>query len=130
MAQNKTRVDIAYGLVLLITLFSLFLWVREEASAQGNRSCVEDIEKFCKSVGPGGQLKCLSEHEGELSTKCKAYVVEVRRRTQELENACKSDFEKFYKDVKPGGGRILNCLRNHENELSQDCKEKLPKPKP
>jgi hypothetical protein len=34
---------------------------------------------------------------------------------------CKGDIEKFCKDVKPGRGRIINCLRQHETELSVDC---------
>lgn len=38
---------------------------------------------------------------------------------------CTEDLARFCKDVKPGGGRILACLKNHENELSTDCRDKL-----
>lgn len=37
---------------------------------------------------------------------------------------CKADAEKFCKDVKPGGGRIILCLKQHEAELSAECKAK------
>lgn len=35
---------------------------------------------------------------------------------------CADDVSKFCKDVKPGGGRIANCLKEHEKDLSPACK--------
>ncbi len=46
--------------------------------------------------------------------------------TQEEVNpkgACKADVEKFCKDIKPGKGRILSCLKSHEADLSQACRD-------
>ncbi len=37
---------------------------------------------------------------------------------------CARDIETFCKDVQPGGGRIVNCLKEHESELSQACRER------
>jgi hypothetical protein len=37
---------------------------------------------------------------------------------------CKADAEKFCKDVKPGGGRIIDCLKQHQADLSAECKAK------
>jgi hypothetical protein len=37
---------------------------------------------------------------------------------------CADDISKFCKDVKPGGGRIANCLKEHENDLSPACKKR------
>lgn len=37
---------------------------------------------------------------------------------------CKADVEKFCKDVPSGGGKINACMNEHENELSQSCKDK------
>jgi len=36
--------------------------------------------------------------------------------------ACKPDVEKFCQNVQPGGGRIRQCLQQHEAELSDACK--------
>ncbi len=41
--------------------------------------------------------------------------------------ACGADMAKFCKDVKPGGGRIADCLKEHEKDLSKDCVEQRAK---
>jgi len=39
------------------------------------------------------------------------------------EGPCAADVKKFCKDAKPGGGRIMQCMKQHEAELSQACKD-------
>ena len=38
---------------------------------------------------------------------------------------CAQDREKFCKDAKPGGGELGKCLKEHESELSEACKQRL-----
>jgi hypothetical protein len=38
---------------------------------------------------------------------------------------CADDIEKYCKEIKPGGGRIINCLKAHETELSPSCRGKI-----
>ena len=38
---------------------------------------------------------------------------------------CADDIEKYCKEIKPGGGRLLNCLKAHEKELSASCCAKI-----
>jgi Na+-transporting NADH:ubiquinone oxidoreductase subunit NqrF len=38
---------------------------------------------------------------------------------------CADDIDKYCKEIKPGGGRILNCLKAHETELSVSCQGKV-----
>jgi len=38
---------------------------------------------------------------------------------------CATDVQKFCAGVQPGGGRIKDCLRQHEKELSAPCKSNL-----
>jgi hypothetical protein len=46
---------------------------------------------------------------------------------EKKDGPCKADKEKFCADVKKGKGRIKECLKAHENELSPACKAKLEK---
>lgn len=36
---------------------------------------------------------------------------------------CENDVKKFCGDVTPGGERLVNCLKEHEQELSPACQE-------
>ena len=39
--------------------------------------------------------------------------------------ACRADAEKFCRSVKPGGGAIMDCLLDHQQEMSEECYEAL-----
>jgi len=47
----------------------------------------------------------------------------------EEELPCAEEIAKYCKGVKPGGGRILNCLDDHQKDLSVSCKQKLEESK-
>src|ERR1700722_12526647 len=40
-----------------------------------------------------------------------------------LQAGCTSDAQKFCANVQPGGGRILQCLKDHKDSLSDKCKQ-------
>lgn len=46
-----------------------------------------------------------------------------------LAGACKDDVKKFCGDVKPGGGAIRDCLKQHQADLSQACKDNIAEAK-
>lgn len=43
----------------------------------------------------------------------------------QTKNPCADDTAKFCKDVKPGGGRLAKCMKEHEKDLSPQCKESI-----
>ncbi|MBA4389965.1 MAG: hypothetical protein C0399_03405 [Syntrophus sp. (in: bacteria)] len=88
-----------------------------------------DIEKFCKGMtrGDGRIMKCLKEHESELSPECKVNRLELKKKVIEMREDCKADVDKFCKDVKPGAGRMIKCLKAHEAELNPACKADITK---
>ncbi|WAC72677.1 cysteine rich repeat-containing protein [Roseateles sp. SL47] len=43
--------------------------------------------------------------------------------------ACRTDFKKFCDGVKPGEGRGLACLKEHQAELSENCKAAMSQAK-
>ena len=40
---------------------------------------------------------------------------------------CKADAERLCAGIKPGGGKLKNCLKEHENEVSIGCAKELKK---
>ena len=93
--------------------------------------CADDIAKLCKDVQPGGGriARCMKQHEQELSPACKQHVAEVKKRGHEFREACEDDVFKLCWEVKPGEGRIVKCLKQHEQELTPDCKAKMQQKK-
>ncbi len=43
----------------------------------------------------------------------------------ENEGACRDDAKRLCADVKPGDGAIHDCMKSHEKDLSQGCKDKM-----
>ncbi|HEY5993626.1 MAG TPA: cysteine rich repeat-containing protein [Gallionellaceae bacterium] len=94
---------------------------------EANKPCAEDAQKFCKGVEPGeGRIvKCMKQHENELSPACKGKIAEFKEEAKEFHEACREDVQKQCKDVKPGEGRIVQCLKAHQAQLSPACREKF-----
>ena len=39
-----------------------------------------------------------------------------------VKEACKADVEKFCPGITPGGGRLMECMKPHRKEVSDECK--------
>ncbi len=116
-------------ILMAAAVLGLALWAATtNAFAQRPGPCTEDVAKFCKDIQPGGgrMAQCLKEHQNELSSACKEHVELIKQRGREIQEACQDDVMNLCKDVKPGGGRIMRCLKEHQGELSPECKEILP----
>jgi hypothetical protein len=115
---------------LIAGVFCLTMAVNVSAQ-QNAKPCIEDAEKLCKGVqaGEGRIAQCLREHSNQLSSACKANIADAKEKIQGFRQACKGDIKNLCNTTKPGGGRILQCLRQHEAELSPQCKEKMAQPK-
>lgn len=46
---------------------------------------------------------------------------------EEMSQHCKKDIEKYCENVKPGEGRVWSCLREHNSNLSEECREHMEK---
>jgi hypothetical protein len=105
-----------------------YLAVAAPASAEAaSRPCAEDAARLCKDVPKGGGkiANCLREHKDELSPACRDRVAAAKQKARAAKEACHNDAQKFCKDTEPGKGRIAQCLKQHEAELSQDCRKHL-----
>lgn len=111
------RCMIAVGLGILLSAVG-----GVSLSSAKTETCRAEMDKFCKDVaaGEGRILKCLQEHDAELSEACRAYV-----NTASQYVACLDDVLRLCPNTQPGGARAMKCLRAHQGELSTECKNEL-----
>ncbi len=113
-------------MILLLPL-TTFAMEKEMGGKEGG-ACNGDIEKFCKEVKPGkGRIiRCLKENESQLSGECKQDLSQMKekmtKKMKEVREACKADVEAFCNEIHPGGGRMMQCLKKHEEHISAKCK--------
>ncbi|MGA8863442.1 MAG: cysteine rich repeat-containing protein [Gallionella sp.] len=110
----------------------LCLAIATGASAQQNaKPCAEDAARLCVGIQPGGGrlARCLKEHAAELSPACKKSIAKAKRKAAKWKQACKQDAQTLCEGVKAGGGRIVQCLKQHQDELTMECREAMAKPK-
>jgi gas vesicle protein len=86
--------------------------------------CTSDVKEFCSDITPGkGRvLFCLKSHDDKVSQTCKDQIHEIMKEWKEFHQACKMDIQNLCKTVQPGEGRIMACLKQHQTELSTECK--------
>lgn len=99
-----------------------------EESSDHKRACAADVKKFCPSVekGQGRIIKCLKEHEKEISPECSARLSKGKERMKTIMENCREDAESLCKDVARGHGAKMKCLDSKKDQVSQKCKEVLP----
>jgi cysteine rich repeat protein len=107
--------------ILLNTVFAASLGVAT------NEVCRSEMDKLCKGVaaGEGRILKCLQEHDADLSDACRAYV-----NTASQYVACLDDVLQLCPGTQPGGARGMKCLRANQGKLSTECKNEIRKHRP
>lgn len=126
-----------YFIVMVASFLCFSLMFGVTAFAADQNPCFDDTAKFCKNIGPGmtALMDCLEKHESELSSGCKTYEAKmlglrVERAEQvgekaKFRQACMNDMGKFCNDADPAKGGMLNCLKEHESELSTSCIESM-----
>ena len=101
-------------------------------SGKGGGACRADIAALCPNLQPGpgehGAIaKCLESQADKLSAPCKAHLDAEKAKMEAVKEACKGDVDKFCGGVATGEGRIMQCLHQHQSELSDSCKAAWPK---
>lgn len=96
---------------------------------EGADACEADVQKLCPGAKPGMERQtCMRQHKDQVSPGCREFfeqAVQRRGEMREAMRACRGDAQKFCKDVKAGGGRIAECLKQHQAELSEACAKQL-----
>jgi hypothetical protein len=110
--------------VLSAPLLFLAPMALAQAPKESGGGCKADVERLCPGTQPGHGhvMSCLRGKEDQVSAECKAHIEEMHQKFQAAKAACQPDVQQFCQDVQPGGGRVMQCLRAHEAELSDACK--------
>lgn len=110
------------------------VYAESDMAAKAARNCETELKTFCADVTPGqGRiLACLYAYSDKSSKQCRDTIADayddlklISAVSSHLQNECGEDLEKYCNKVSPGQGRIMNCLEDHDAELSRKCKAAL-----
>jgi hypothetical protein len=115
----------------------------------GSGPCNQDVQALCPSVtpgpgsfhyclgtlcpdlapGPGGLLACLQTYTEKLSPACQQHLSDLQAKIaawkQAFQQACQGDVQAFCGDAGADHRAVFTCLHQHQDELSQTCKDQL-----
>jgi len=99
-----------------------------QGPAPGRGACRADVQRLCGDVQPGsgGRRACLRQHQSELSQQCQERIGQMRQRVAQMRAACSGDVQRLCSGVQRGHGAVAQCMRQHESELSSQCREAMP----
>lgn len=93
--------------------------------------CKDVAAKLCPGVNPGDTAydNCLLQHKPDLPPDCQKAVDAAQARLNTLEQFpdCVRDAKQMCPDFKPGISRIMECLRVHMSDVSEECKREIGK---
>jgi hypothetical protein len=97
-------------------------------------NCEEDIEEYCDRVTPGdGRVAmCLAAYEDQISGACTlalydaaAVINALADEIVYLGEACATDIDELCGGTSMGEGRLLSCLSEQRDKVSDGCDEAL-----
>jgi Cysteine rich repeat len=113
--------------------------IQEKLNAEAaklEKSCADDIKKYCSDVTPGEgrMLYCMHAYEDKISPKCGYDLEEAAADVQlsadnlkEAITACKAEISGVCGKTQPGQGRIAACLFANKSTASKACGDVLGK---
>ncbi|MBS0183496.1 MAG: cysteine rich repeat-containing protein [Nitrospira sp.] len=93
--------------------------------------CEAEVQQYCSDSLTGeDRRRCVMQRLKRLDAPCQQIVRQRLVRWKEAEGyrlACVEDVKRVCLTVQPGDGRILQCLQEHEQDLSEACYQSLLK---
>jgi len=127
--MRKTMIGITAAIAMLTGSHAL---AQETLIEHLVSACESDLENYCSQVTPGNGrlLHCMAAHEDKISGQCEYAFYQAATLLEQLSVAinylaqeCKTDIETHCGDVEMGDGKILACLAEHDEDVSESCKK-------
>ena len=126
------------GVILAVSALALVAGARagpaQTLTEQVLTGCATEMGEHCSEVmpGEGRMLACLYAHEDKLSGQCQFALYDAAVRLERAVNAltyvaseCRADIESQCAAVQAGQGRILQCLEDAGDKVSDTCNQAL-----
>ncbi len=107
--------------------------VTDARSAQVVRlKCEAEIEQLCPESAEGSsRTRCLERKAPQLAPPCQQQLqerfVKWKEERSRLLSACQEDARRLCIGIRPGDGRVMQCLQDHAQDVSDRCYQTLPK---
>jgi hypothetical protein len=125
--------------IVLVMAAAVFMLVSNAMAAEDlietvAKGCEKELTSYCKDVTPGeGRiLACLYAHSDKLSGQCEFALYDAAVQLERfvaalsyLANECDEDLDKFCSGVAAGEGRLLKCLDENSEKISERCTQAL-----
>ncbi len=93
--------------------------------------CDARVQQLCPDSLTGEERRrCVMQRLRQLDQSCQQIIRQRTARWKAADAyrlACAPDVKRMCPTVEPGEGRILTCLQEHEQDLSETCYQSLPK---
>ena len=94
--------------------------------------CEAEIEQFCPGSSDGpARRQCIEQRMHQLALPCQQLMrerfVKWREERTRMIMACQEDVRRYCVSITPGSGKVLQCLQEHAQEISDRCYQTLPK---
>jgi len=122
-------------LPILLSFFALSVstaYALEDLQKSILEGCAAETEKYCNEVthGQGRLLACFYAHEDKLSGWCSHTLYSASQQLNAaistmhyLGNVCRDDILSNCAMVEMGEGRVLECLKESSDTVSEKCKK-------
>jgi hypothetical protein len=128
------KAALSLGMIVVIVMLGTPASAGQDLLNSVAKGCEKELQGYCKNVTPGqGRiLACLYAHSDKLSGKCEYALydaaVQLERAVAALTyvaNECMDDLESLCSQVPAGQGRLISCLNENKEKVSDRCKSAI-----
>ena len=123
----------------ILICFSILIMLTVNASAESPvntvlEGCETELKAYCSNVmvGEGRVIACLYAHGDKLSGKCEYALYDAATQLERfvatlsyLAKECKNDLEEYCGSVRAGEGRLIECLNEKKDKISNRCNQAM-----